>query len=181
VSNLNENTLTEQPVIEWLKELGYEYAFGPKISPGGERPERKDYKQVVLKGRLRQALERLNPHLPPQAIDQAEEKILKISHPNLEIANDIFYQMLKGGVKVKVKRSNGEIRGDFARIIDFKNPQNNDFLVANQFSVEGTDSVRRPDIVVFINGLPLAVFELKNPTTEEATVYTAFRQIQQYK
>lgn len=179
--NFDESTLTEQPVIEWLKELGYEYAFGPKISPGGERPERESYKEVVLKGRLRRALEKLNTHLPPEAIDQAEEKILKISHPNLETANEIFYQMLKDGVKVKIRKKGGEIRGDFAKLIDFKNPQNNDFLVVNQFSVEGANSVRRPDVVIFINGLPLSVFELKSPTTEEATLYTAFKQIQHYK
>jgi len=178
---INESTLTEQPVIEWLKEFGYEYAFGPEISPGGERPEREDYRQVVLIGRLRRALERLNPHLPAEAIKQAEEKILEISHPNLETANEMFYQMLRNGVKVETRRKNGEIRGDFAKLVDFRNPENNDFLVVNQFSVEGIDSVRRPDVVIFINGLPLAVFELKNPTSEEATVYTAFKQIQQYK
>jgi len=181
MSILSEQNLTEQPVIIWLKELGYEYAFGPEISPGGKGPERKDYKEVILGGRLRKVLERLNPHLNQQALFQAEEEITKIFHPNLETANHMFYQLLKNGVPVEIRKENGEIRGDFAKIIDFKNPQNNDFLVVNQFAIQGPDEVKRPDVIIFVNGLPLAVFELKNPTIEEATVYTAFKQIQDYK
>lgn len=180
MSNFSEVNISEQPVIKWLSELGYEYRFGPEISPGGKTPERESYKEVVLKQRLKDALSRLNPHLKSDSLIQAEEQILKIFHPNLEVTNFQFYQFLKNGIPVEVKKD-GEVRGDFAKIIDFKNPQNNDFLVVNQFAVEGKDETKRPDVVIFVNGLPLAVFELKNPTIEEATVYTAFKQIQEYQ
>lgn len=180
MSNFSEANISEQPVIKWLSGLGYEYRFGSEISPGGKTRERESYKDVVLKGRLREALNRINPHLKQDSLIQAEEQILKIFHPNLETANFQFYQFLKDGIPVEI-RENNEIRGDFARIIDFKNPQNNDFLVVNQFAIEGKDETKRPDVVIFINGLPLAVFELKNPTIEEATVYTAYKQIQDYQ
>lgn len=175
--NLNESTLTEKPSIEWLKELGYEYQFGPDIGPGGAFEERKSFHEVVLKKRLKKALAKLNPQFEEKIIDIAIEEIERLEHPNVIIANKMFYEMLVQGVKVEVENSNGERRGDFVKIFDFENPANNEFLVVNQFAVEGMEKVRRPDVVVFINGIPIAILEFKNPTDEDATIKTAFNQL----
>lgn len=177
---LNESTLTEQPVIEWLKEMGYDYEFGPDISPGGLKEERV-FKEVVLKERLRRSLKRLNPEFPDSALEEAIHTLVSFEHPNLEIANKHIYEMLRGGIKVEVRNQSGETRTKFARVFDFENPLNNEFLVVNQFTVQGIDRVRRPDVVVFINGIPVAVFELKSPTTESGTLYSAYKQLEEYK
>lgn len=179
MKKLNENTLTEQPVIEWLKEMGYDYEFGPDISPGGLKEERQ-FKEVVLKERLKRSLARLNPELPETAIDDAVRQIVSFEHPNLEIANREIYKLLTEGVKVET-RSNGESRWRIAKVFDFENPLNNEFLVVNQFAIQGMERVRRPDVVVFVNGIPVAVFELKSPTTESGTLYSAYEQLQEYK
>ena len=178
--NLNENTLTEQPVIDWFKQLGYEYKFGPDISTGGVLVER-DFKDVILESRLRQGLKRLNADLAEEAIDEAVYKLKSIEHPNLEIANKEIWRMLTEGVKVEVENEKGELRGRFVKVFDFENPLNNEFLVVNQFTVQGIEKIRRPDVVVFINGIPVAIFELKNPRIEEATIQTAYQQLQEYK
>ena len=178
--NLNENTLTEQPVIDWFKQLGYEYKFGPDISTGGVLVER-DFKDVILENRLKNMLKRLNPDLPEKAIDEAIYKLKSIEHPNLEIANKEIWRMLTEGVKVEVENEKGELRGRFVKVFDFENPLNNEFLVVNQFTIQGIEKVRRPDVVVFINGIPVAIFELKNPRIEEATINTAYFQLQEYK
>ena len=177
---LSENTLTEQPVIEWFKQLGYEYKFGPDISTGGVLVER-DFKDVILENRLKNMLKRLNPDLPEKAIDEAVYKLKSVEHPNLEIANKEIWRMLTEGVKVEVENEEGELRGRFVKVFDFENSLNNEFLVVNQFTVQGIEKVRRPDIVVFINGIPVAIFELKNPRIEEATINTAYQQLQEYK
>jgi type I restriction enzyme R subunit len=177
---LNEDTLTEQPVIDWLKKLGYDYEFGPDISPGGIKAER-EHREVVLLQRLRRSLKRLNPELPDSAIEDAIHKLTKFEHPNLEIANKEVYRMLTQGALIDVRDESGEVRGKLVRVFDFENPVNNEFLVVNQFAIQGAERVRRPDVVVFINGLPLVVFELKSPTTEEGTIYSAYQQIQEYK
>ncbi len=179
-NKLNENTLTEQPVIDWFKQLGYEYKFGPDIATGGILVER-DFKDVILENRLRQGLKRLNPDLPDKAIDEAVYKLKSVEHPNSEIANKEIYRMLTEGVKVEVENEEGELRGRFVKVFDFKNPLDNEFLVVNQFTVQGIEKVRRPDVVVFINGIPVAIFELKNPRIEEATIQTAYHQLQEYK
>jgi len=180
MKNLTEQILTEEAVIDWFKELGYEYKFGPDISPGGILVER-DFKDVILENRLKSALKRLNPDLPEKAINEAIYKLKKIEYPNLEIANKEIYKMLRDGVKVDIEDENKDLRGKFVRVIDFENPFNNEFLVVNQFTVQGVERVRRPDVVVFINGIPIAIFELKNPTIEEASIYTAYLQLQEYK
>ena len=177
---LSENTLTEQPVIDWFKQLGYEYKFGPDISTGGVLVER-DFKDVILESRLRQGLKRLNADLAEEAIDEAVYKLKSIEHPNLEIANKEIWRMLTEGVKVEVENEKGELRGRFVQVFDFENPLNNEFLVVNQFTVQGIEKIRRPDVVVFINGIPVAIFELKNPRIEEATIQTAYQQLQEYK
>lgn len=176
MANLNEDTLTEQPVIEWLKELGYEYAFGPDIAPGGPFMERADYRQVVIEGRLKRGLRRINPDIPENILSNVADQIIKYTHQDLELGNKEMFEMLARGVRVDVKDKNGDVKGRIVNIIDFKNPQNNEFLAVNQFSVQG-NSVRTPDVVVFINGIPIAIFELKSPTRENATIVDAYAQI----
>lgn len=180
MKKLNENTLTEQPVINWFKNLGYEYKFGPDISTGGILVER-DFKDVILESRLKNALKRLNPDLPEKGINEALYKLKNVEHPNLEIANREVWRMLTEGVKVEVEDIKGELRGRFVKVFDFENSLNNDFLVVNQFTVQGIEKFKRPDVVVFINGIPIAIFELKNPQIEEATIETAYDQLQEYK
>jgi len=178
-----EQTITEQSVIDWFKNLGYEYKFGPDIAFNGIFPERKDpnFRDVVLEGRLKRALMRINQGMPEEAINEAINKLLSFSHPNLEIANREIYRMITEGVKVEFKDKSGKRRGDIVKVFDFENYLNNEFLVVNQFTVQGKERVRRPDVVVFINGIPIAIFELKNPVIEEATIKTAFEQLQEYK
>lgn len=177
---LNEYTLTEQPTIDWFKELGYEYKFGPDISTGGVLVER-DFKDVILEDRLKSALRRLNPNLPEKGIEEAVYKLKNVEHPNLEIANREVWKMLTQGVKVKIRNEKGEARGEIVKVIDFENPLNNEFLVVNQLTIQEPERIRRPDVVVFINGVPVAIFELKNPRIEEATIQTAYQQLQDYK
>jgi len=177
--NLNEDTLTEQPVIDWLKELGYEYAFGPDIAPGGSFMERTNWTDVVIEGRLKRALRRINPDIPEEKLAEVADQIIKYQHQDLELGNKEMFEWLTRGVKVDVKDSNEDLRGKIVKIFDFENPENNEFLVVNQFSIEGVPNVsRRPDVVVFINGIPVAIFELKNPTRENATIVDAYTQIQ---
>ena len=176
MTKLNENTLAEQPVIDWLRDLGYETLFSPDIAPGGAFMERDDYREVVLESRLKRALKRINPNLPDEALDKSAKTIIKYEHQDIEHGNKEMYEMLTRGVKVEVKDEKGETRGKIVRPIDFKNPDNNEFLVVNQFTVQGK-SARRPDVAVFINGIPIAIFELKNPLTENATIADAYAQI----
>lgn len=164
---LTEEKLAEQPALEWFKELDYEVAFGPDISPGGLRPERESFSDVVLKRRLHSALEKLNPHLPEEAIEDALHQLLSLDSPNMFVNNHQFHRLAVNGVKVEITTAEGERRGDFARVFDFDNPANNDFLVVNQFTVIEGEHNRRPDVVVFVNGLPLAVLEVKNPAGYE--------------
>lgn len=171
---LTEVTLTEQPAIDWLKELGYEYKFGPDISPGGLFLERSEFRDVILKKRLKQELQRINPQFEEKVINGAIEQVEKIEHPNVDITNKKFYQMLIQGTAVKDEKRD---KWDYVKLVDFENPENNNFLVVNQFTVQGLERLRRPDIVIFLNGIPIALFELKNPTMEEATIRTAFDQV----
>ncbi|MBI2514939.1 type I restriction endonuclease subunit R [Candidatus Wolfebacteria bacterium] len=180
MKKLNEDTLTEQPVIEWFKEMGYDHEKGPDIAPGQITGEREDFREVVLVGRLKRYIRRLNPDLPEAAIDDVARS-LKSEHPNLEIANKEIYTMLTQGVRVNFRGADEEDIWRFAKIVDFDNPQNNEFLVINQFAIQGSEKVRRPDVVVFVNGIPLAIFELKNPALENATIYTAYEQLREYK
>jgi len=173
---LNENTLSEQPVIEWLKELGYEYVFGPDIAPGGSFMERTDYRSVVLEARLKRSLRRLNPDIPEEKLSEVADEIIRFTHQDIELGNKEFYELLTRGIKVDVKDSRGELRGKYVKVIDFENIDNNEFLGVNQFSVQGL-SVRVPDVVVFINGIPVSIFELKNPTLENATITDAYAQL----
>src|SRR3990167_7436480 len=181
MKKLNEDTLTEQPVIEWLKEMGYDYEFGPDLAPGQILGEREDFREVVLAGRLKRSIRRLNPDLPEVEIDDVIRTIMKFEHPNLEIANKEIYKILTQGVKIGIRDKSGEEKGRLVKIFDFKNPQNNEFLVVNQFAIQGIEKVRRPDVIIFVNGIPVAIFELKSPTTESGTIESAYQQLQDYK
>lgn len=176
---LNENSI-EQFAIDLLKNEGYAYAFGPDIAPDGEHPERKSFEDVILTKRLKNALKRINPSVPDSAINDAIQKILRLNYPELIANNEKFHKMLTEGVRVTY-RINGEERGDIVWMIDFKNPENNDFLAVNQFTVIEDGKNKRPDIVLFVNGLPLVIFELKNPSDENATMRSAYKQLQTYK
>lgn len=173
-------SVVEEAAIEWFKELGYQYLFGPDIACDGISPERESYSQVILLDRLQKALEAVNPQVPDSAIEEACRKISRPESPSLIINNRQFHKMVTNGVDVEYRNESGDIIGDKVWLLDFDNPDNNDWLAVNQFTViEGQN--RRPDIVIFINGLPLAVLELKNPADENATIRTAYNQLQTYK
>jgi len=176
-------SVVEEAALAWLKELGYEVLYGPDIAAGEPAAERKDpnYRDIVLEGRFLQALVRLNPGLPAEALENAYRKIMHIDAPSLVERNRALHRMLVDGVTVEYRRKDGSIAGAQARIIDFDSVENNDWLAVNQFTVSEGQNIRRPDVVLFVNGLPLAVIELKNPADENATVWTAFQQLQTYQ
>ncbi len=176
MADLNEDTLAEQTVIDWLRGLGYETLFTPDLAPGGAFMERNDYREVVLESRLKRAIKRINPNLPDEALDKAAKTIIKYEHQDIELGNKEMYEMLTRGIVVDVKDKHGDTRGKRVYPIDFKNRDNNEFLVVNQFTVQGKRA-RRPDVVVFINGIPITIFELKNPTRENATIADAYAQL----
>ena len=170
----------ELQTIDWFKEIGYQYLCGYDIAVDGETPERKDYRSVVLKERLESALGRINPDIPASEIDTALSQLLDPNIPALMSCNRQVHNWLTKGVKVTFHEGNQEI-GRQLNVIDFDNPENNDWLVVNQFRVEGQKHNRRPDLVVFLNGLPLAVIELKNAADENVDIWSAFNQLQTYK
>jgi len=176
---INEDQL-EQLCLDWFREVGFDYANGYDIAPDGAAPEREDYRQIVLTGRLLDALARINPRFPQSAIEEAAHVISKPEHPSLIQNNRAFHRLLIDGVMVTFNQGDEKVT-DHVQLIDFQNPDNNRFLVANQFTVRGSKMNRRPDIVVFINGLPIAVIELKNPADENADVWDAHNQLQTYK
>ncbi len=184
---MSSNKFTESDLevatLEWLEELGFSIAFGPSLAPDGEAPERKSYKDVVLVGRLRSAIERINPTIPDEAQEETLKRVVNVaySNPSLLETNHAFHKMLTEGVDVEYRREDGTIAGDKVYLLDTKSVGNNDWLAVNQFTVIENNHNRRPDVVIFLNGLPLAVFELKNPTDPNATVKNAFNQIQTYK
>ncbi|MBU2864400.1 type I restriction endonuclease subunit R [Reinekea forsetii] len=170
----------EQLCLEWFQETGYQYVCGYDIAPGEPAAERTDYHQVILQGRLLSQLAIINPHIPVATLEQVALQVAKPETPVLIKNNKAFHQYLLEGVKVEFKE-NGEEKTDYVRLIDFSNIKNNAFLVANQFTIIGTKGKRRPDSIVFINGLPLAVIELKNPADSHADIWQAFQQLQTYK
>ncbi|KAA0259090.1 type I restriction endonuclease subunit R [Deferribacter autotrophicus] len=177
--NLNENSI-EQFAIDLLQSQGYDYAFGPDIAPDGVSPERRSFEEVILESRLKKALRIINPLIPEYALDDAIKQVKNLNFPELISNNEAFHRMITEGVRVSYQK-NGEEKGDYVWLVDFKNPENNDFLVVNQFTVIENNVNKRPDIVLFINGLPLVVMELKNPADENATIKSAYNQIQTYK
>jgi len=162
----------EQAALDWLENLGFAVKPGPDIAPGELAAERVDYGEVVLETRLRDALARLNPALPSEALDDAFRKLTCPEGPTLEARNRALHRLLVDGVTVEFRRPDGSIGGAQARAIDFDDPDNNDWLAVNQFTVAENKHTRRPDVVLFVNGLPLVLVELKNAADENATIWS---------
>src|SRR5574340_530893 len=179
---IDENTVA-QAMLEWLVDLGWSVAHGPDISPLDAKThgtERASYRDVALPGRLADAIARLNPHIPAGARDAALRRVLSPNVPGLVNANRQVHRWLVDGVPVEFQKD-GETRGDRVRLLDFADVAANDWLAVNQFSVQGPKLTRRPDVVLFVNGLPLVVVELKNPGDEEADIWAAWNQLQTYQ
>src|SRR5713226_6934959 len=176
-------SLIEQASLAWLEFERYAVLHGPVTSPGEVTAERSDpeYREVILERRLRQALSDLNPKLPPEALEDAFRKLTGVQASSLIERNRAVHEMLVNGVTVEYRRDDGSIAGAQAQVIDFADPDANDWLVINQFIVTEGQHTRRPDVVVFLNGLPVAVIELKNPADENATIWSAFQQLQTYQ
>ena len=184
MSKLIENDI-EQFTIELLQSLGWDYIFGPDIAPDSENrhsqiANRQSFSDVLLFDVLKSSLMRINPDIPEDAIDDVIKQIQNINTPNLIANNELFHKMLTQGINV-VYRKNGEEKGDIVWLIDFEHPENNEFLVVNQFTVIENNINKRPDVVLFVNGIPVVVFELKNPAHEDTTIKSAFNQLQTYK
>jgi type I restriction enzyme R subunit len=173
-------SVVEQAALAWLESLDYTILSGPDIAPGELQAERDEYRQVVLERRLHEALQRLNPQMPIDVLEGAFRKLTRPDSPSLVANNHTVHQYLVEGVPVEYERSDTSIGGDFARVLDYDNPANNDFLAVHQFTIVEDHHERRPDIVLFVNGLPLAVVELKN-AVGDATIWSAFNQLQTYK
>jgi type I restriction enzyme, R subunit len=176
-------SIVEDAGLAWLGTLGYAVLHGPDMAAGEPGAERSDpnCRDVLLERRLRQALLRLNPNLRPETLEDARRKLTRVDAPSLVERNRVVHRMLVDGVTVEYRRKDGSIAGAQARVIDFDTPANNDWLAVNQFTVSEGQHTRRPDVVLFVNGLPLAVIELKNPADENATVWSAFQQLQTYQ
>jgi type I restriction enzyme R subunit len=177
---MNENVV-EKAALGWFESLGYDIRKGADISPGAETPLRASYEEVVLASRLRGALRKINEQLPEDAIEQAVRVVTRPPEPTLAQNNRWFHGLLTDGIDVEYRTADGETRGDKAWLIDVDRPTRNDSMVVNQFTVKFGNSTRRADLVVFLNGLPIAVIELKDPADEQADVWKAYRQLQDYK
>ena len=176
-------SVVEQASLAWLESLGYMVLHGPEIAAGEPAAERDDtgYHDVILERRLRQALERLNPKLPPEALQDAYKRLTVADEPSMVTCNHALHQRLVEGVTVEYTRPDGSIGGALVHVIDFDHPDNNDWVAVNQFTVVEGQNNRRPDVLIFLNGLPVVLMELKNPADENATIWRAFDQIQTYK
>lgn len=173
----------EQACLSWLCSLGWEVAHGPDVSPPDAKTpgtERDTYREVLLRHRLREAIRRLNPHIPVGAQDEAARMVMSPNIPGQVQANRQMHRWLVEGVPVQYQKD-GETRGDRVRLVDWTDASNNDWVALNQFSIQGPKQMRRPDVVLFLNGLPVAVLELKNPGDENADIWSAFNQLQTYK
>ena len=187
------NKITESAIekftIELLEKRGYEYIYGPTIAPDSDLPERQSFEDVLLLERVKKAMDRINPTIPSDALEDALKQIQRLSSSELISNNEAFHRMLTEGIKVNYQKD-GNSRGDLVWLIDFNEPDNNDFVVLNQYTVIdrreqsrlfSTGNGKRPDVILFINGLPLVVIELKNPVDQNATISSAFKQLETYK
>ncbi|MEJ5199157.1 MAG: type I restriction endonuclease subunit R [Anaerolineae bacterium] len=174
-------SIVEDAALAWLEAVGWRVAHGPDIAPDALLAERRDYSEVVLAQRLRDALARLNPDLPADALEDAFRKLVRPDGADLIQRNRNVHRLLVDGVPVEYRAADGAIRGAQARVVDFDDPTNNDWLAVNQFTVVENKRERRPDVALFVNGLPLGVIELKNAADEDATIWTAFQQLQTYQ
>lgn len=177
-------TLTESKIEEFaiglFEQLGYRYLYGPDIAPDGITPKRASFEEVVMLESLRHAVYRINHKLPTEVCDEAISQVLRIASPDLLANNETFHRMLTEGISVSVHQEGAE-RGELVWLMDFDNPLNNDFTVVNQYTIVENNNNKRPDILLFVNGLPIVILELKNAADENATVQSAFRQMETYK
>jgi len=171
----------EEAALEWFEELGYEKVFGPDIAPEGEYPEREDYTEVILIERLKDALQRINPKKPNSAIEDAVRQITIPQSPSLIMNNKSFQKMITDGIDVLIKQNDGSYRTEKVYIFDYSKPLNNEFIVANQFTIVEHGIEKRPDIIIFVNGIPLIVIELKSAIDENVDISDAYNQLQTYK
>ncbi|MGE5556952.1 MAG: type I restriction endonuclease subunit R [Caulobacteraceae bacterium] len=177
---INESHV-EDATLTWLEDIGYSTIFGPEIIPDVTKEYRTDYSQVVIQKFLKRTLTRLNPKAPEEAIESAIRKLLHPGSPSLVVNNHTIHRMLVDGVEVEYRRKDGSIKGDRIKVLDFTDPDNNEWHAINQFTVIENRINRRPDVVLFVNGLPLCVIELKNPADEKTTLFNAYNQLQTYK
>ena len=179
MTRITENAI-EEFAIKLLEHLGYEYVYAPDIAPDIPKSERASYEEVLLLERLEEAIRRINPSIPYDTQTEAIKEVQRINSQELLNNNETFHRILTEGIKVSYQKD-GSTRGDLVWLIDFEYPENNEFVVANQFTVIENGNTKRPDVILFVNGIPLVVIELKNPTDENATVKSAFKQLQTYK
>lgn len=179
MTRITENII-ESFAIELLEKLGYAYIYAPDIAPDSENPERNSYEEVLLVNRLQNAVKRINHSIPTDAQTEAIKEIQRIASPELLTNNENFHRLLTEGIPVS-KRVDGDDRGDRVWLIDFKNPHNNEFVVANQFTIIENGNNKRPDVILFVNGIPLVIIELKNAADENTTINSAFKQVETYK
>lgn len=177
---LNENNLTEQSLIEWLQDQGYEYVYGPTMAPNQPNAEREDFRGVVLKNRLLTSVRRFNPQLPALQAEQVVDDIAGYHNADAMLGNKEMFTLITEGVK-KTWQEDGIEKTEVVKLVDFENVEANDFLITNQFTVQGVENVCRLDGVVFVNGIPLSVLELKSPVREQATIGQAYRDMEYYK
>jgi type I restriction enzyme R subunit len=179
-SPLNESAV-EEAALEWFRSLDYATVYGPNMAPGELATERDSYSDVLLRERLTDALQRLNPKIPEEGLADALRRVWRVQSTTLVRTNHEFHKLLRDGIPIEYRRQDKSIAHDHARLVDFDNPHANDWVAVNQFTVTEGPNTRRPDIVIFLNGLPLAVIELKSATNEGATIWSAFNQLQTYK
>lgn len=176
---ITENII-EESAIETLQSQGWDYANGKELSPEGLFCERENYHQIILIERLRKAVSLINPHIPEDAWEAAVQKVLRIYSPELLHNNEEFHRMLVEKAKIPYQQ-NGYERSHEVALIDFENVSNNQFLVVNQYTIIENNQNKRPDVLLFVNGIPLGVMELKNAADENADMLSAYKQIQTYK
>ena len=170
----------ENFAIDLLEHKGYKYIYGPTIAPDSDTPARSSFEDVLLLDHLRTAIARINPAISADVREDAIKQLLRISSPELIVNNETFHCMLTEGITVTYQK-NGHERGDLVWLVDFQNPENNEFLVVNQYTIIENHVSKRPDVILFVNGIPLVVIELKNPADENATIHSAFKQLDTYK
>ncbi|MGN9863423.1 type I restriction endonuclease subunit R [Bacillus swezeyi] len=176
----NESEL-EIAALEWLEEMDYEIVEGPDIAPDGDYAERESFHDVVLVDRLRDSLQKINPTLERKVIEEAIQKIIANASPNIVLNNKQFHKFVTDGIEIQTQGTDGYNPTVSVYVFDFENPKNNDFMAVNQFTVIEGQANKRPDIIVFVNGLPLVVIELKNATNEDVDITDAYNQLQTYK
>ena len=179
-NNFCESQL-EEATLEWFEELGYEVVFAPDIAPDGEYSERDDYSDVILNNRVKDALARINPKFSIDALEDAFRQIITPQSPSLIMNNKAFQKMITEGIDVQVKQSDASYRTEKIYVFDFEKPLNNEFMVANQFTIVEHGVEKRPDVIAFVNGIPLVVIELKSASDENVDISDAYNQLQTYK